>query len=305
MAYKLSNTGEVFHTWAHQFQARGESGNVSFVGASLYSYAACIARFLNARTVALTYRTWSPTTSSHQSAARAAVSHLKRVYCWNPDHSVFRNMQHERDIVTKMLAGIPAPVMKKDGKTETHLSKKRRENIYADVKRKIEQANEYLAATGNTEITPIELGDDIKKAAEEIRRIEDERRVLAEQAAKRREAEAQETLEKWRNHEWDQSVHGVSPALRRSPDRTRVQTSWGAQIPVEHALRLWPLVKRYRRMKANFLPVPGTDNVIKLGNFQLDKIDETGSIKVGCHTIGYSELERIAEQLNLSKEAEE
>lgn len=299
MRIVLANAGEVFHSWAHQQQERANSGNVSYVGPSLYSYAACIARFLNARTVAFSYRSWSITTSSHQSAAKSAVSHLRRVYCWNPEDSVYSNMEHERKRVIDVLGSIPTPVMKKDGKTETVLSKKRRENIYADVRQIVARANEYLEATGNTEVKPIELGEDIESAAEAVRKIEDERRKAAAAAAKKREKDAKETLKKWRNHEYDGYISNTAPALRLSPDRTRVQTSWGAQIPVEHALRLWPLVKRARRSK-----VPYSGEAVKLGNFQLDSIDETGSIKVGCHTIGYSELERIAEQLNLSKEAE-
>src|SRR3954452_20181905 len=83
MTRTVVNNSQVPHLWANQSQdhAKG-NGSISFSGRSLYSYAAEIGRLVDApnggRVALLISRTWSPTTSSHQSAARSAVSHLTR-----------------------------------------------------------------------------------------------------------------------------------------------------------------------------------------------------------------------------------
>src|SRR5262249_10871971 len=78
------NTHEAIHGWAQQNRPHGRSGNVSFDGPSLYSYAAEIARFVEVKgriVVLISGRSYnptngnphSPTTSSHVSSARWAV----------------------------------------------------------------------------------------------------------------------------------------------------------------------------------------------------------------------------------------
>lgn len=68
------NTNEVFHLWAHQAKPEGKSGNVRFDGVDLYSYGAIIATMVNG-VVVLSDRSYSMTTSRHQSKARQALTH--------------------------------------------------------------------------------------------------------------------------------------------------------------------------------------------------------------------------------------
>ena len=65
----LRNTDEVMHYWANRVQDEGRAGNVSFDGAELFSYRACIGRRLGSAVV-LSNRKWSVTTSSHQTSLR-------------------------------------------------------------------------------------------------------------------------------------------------------------------------------------------------------------------------------------------
>jgi hypothetical protein len=84
MTRYVVNNSQVPHLWAHQSQdhAKG-NGSISFSGRSIYSYAAEIGRLADApngeRVALLISRTWSITTSGHQSAARSAVSHMPHV----------------------------------------------------------------------------------------------------------------------------------------------------------------------------------------------------------------------------------
>lgn len=68
------NTSELFHLWAHQAKPEGKSGNVRFDGVDLYSYGAIIATMING-VVVLSDRSYSMTTSRHQSKARQALTY--------------------------------------------------------------------------------------------------------------------------------------------------------------------------------------------------------------------------------------
>ena len=68
------NTNELFHLWAHQAKPTGKSGNVRFDGVDLYSYGAIIATMVNG-VVVLSDRSYSMTTSRHQSKVRQALTY--------------------------------------------------------------------------------------------------------------------------------------------------------------------------------------------------------------------------------------
>jgi hypothetical protein len=226
---------------------------------------------------------------------------MKRVYCHDPSKPVNWNLLHVKGVVECKLLSIPAPVLKKDG-TETVLSKKRREDIKLECLRRIEQANEYLKYSGDTETKPLELGD-LEKFRGQLLVQEQERKKAEEEAKKRRAEEELEDLEKWRNHEPVQRrFHGTAPALRLSKSGEEIETSWGARIPTGDAKKLWFTIVRNKRVGLSTV-FSGSD-VVMLGNYQLNEVRGDGSIKVGCHDIAYSELELMAKKLGLVKETQ-
>jgi hypothetical protein len=302
MAKKLRNTDAVFHAWAHQEYPSAECGNVSYNGGLLYSYAACIANRISDNLVVHTTRTWSVTTSGHQSSARSATNHMRRVWVYRPDWTPNQNREWTKDKVEQILASIPQPEMKKDG-TEKLLSIKRRTEHHAQALRLAVQFNEYLAAVNDPNVTPLEVNEDVEKAAEALRIKREKERQLAEKMRKQAEAKAKEYLDAWRRHEpvpngvqW----HSMSPALRLSKDEMEVETSWGAHIPVASALKLWESIRIARRLKITITPdehLPREERYV--GAYRIDQINDDGSIKVGCHSIAYTEIEGIARDLKL------
>jgi hypothetical protein len=76
-----------------------------------------------------------------------------------------------------------------------------------------------------------------------------------------------------------------------------LETSQGANIPLSHAVRLWPLLRR-----CNALGVEWEPNGRKptLGSFQLDRVDAVGNFKAGCHFVSIAESMRIAELLGIT-----
>ena len=63
------------HKWASQSQDYGRANNISFHGNTIYSYGAVIAYLIDEEIVLFNDRSYSRTTSHHQSFIRSAVSH--------------------------------------------------------------------------------------------------------------------------------------------------------------------------------------------------------------------------------------
>lgn len=296
----LKDRQDVAHAWAHQSYNNGKASNFWFDGPKLYSYSTCIAMILPGGAVAFTTHRYSPTTDRHMSAARMAANHMRRVYCRKPDGGVQQNKDYVEGEIAQILKSIKAPEMTKDGKKEKDNSVKQRENKQAAALHEATQFNEYLDA----------CGEYMKKQGEKVKPIDTtkldkfltllKRREAAEAAARKKEEAArlvrlQEQMVEWRKHERTHIyVYGSMPvALRLSLDRTRVETSLGAQIPVAHAKRLWRSIAATVKGEA----VPETDPT--LGNYKLNEIRSNGSIKVGCHDIPFNEIEGIAKELEL------
>jgi hypothetical protein len=81
--------------------------------------------------------------------------------------------------------------------------------------------------------------------------------------------------------------------LRLNEDKTRVETSKHAQVLVEHAVKIWPIIERSYREQAIY---PG--NGFKIDYYTVTSIN-CGNMIIGCHNIQYEEMESIARQLNL------
>lgn len=93
--------------------------------------------------------------------------------------------------------------------------------------------------------------------------------------------------------------------LRLSADKTTVETSRGATVPVQHAKRVLRVVQLFQGRRAEYIR---GDRSMHLGHYTVDKIAADGTLYAGCHVIPYSEIERIAGQLDLiadEREAQE
>lgn len=312
----MKDNNTLAHEWANQVRDEGRGSNYRYDGPALFSYAECIAKLLPNNYVAITYKRWSNTTARHISMARQATRGRTVVYCRDPSGSPHYNLDRAKETIEYDMLHFPQPVYKKDGK-ETENSKRKRGNAVKLILDEINQINAYLRAVGREELL-LEIPDDIeakaaglsaevaKRKAEEKKRCEDEQARIAN--------EARADLAAWKNHnlEGRQIRSGFSAlpvALRLMPNDAGlaqvVETSWGANIPVTDALRVWRWVKVARRLKMDITP---DDDLPReqthLGHYRLERISKEGNMKVGCHIILYGEIEAIAKALELSFEAE-
>jgi hypothetical protein len=121
--------------------------------------------------------------------------------------------------------------------------------------------------------------------------------VFATRASQIMEEYAEE-IKLWRANELSEDLdHEIPPLLRLSTHKTEIQTSWGANVPVEVAEPLWAMVQDCIVKKEE------SNQHVQVGYYRLEHISPDGDITVGCHKIAYSELQIIANQLGFKEAA--
>ena len=284
----LRSTKEVFHYWANQVQESGKASAVSFEGPTLYSYAAVIARIYDEGVLHSTNQ-WSITTSGHQSAARYASRHLTS--CYAPVVTAYtmvslhdQNKAAWRTQLGRCLDELAAhPRRKKSVSAKINAILNLR-NAYRDFF-KLDWEDADLGA----------LTEEVKAANAEALASAEQFRLAQIEKVRQRAIEQQEDLFRWRNGE-DVRTSFIVTACRVVGDE--IETTHGARFPVDHAKALWPTLcqlfnehKSYRRNGHTF----------HLGVYALDSFNEdmNGTLKAGCHTVAWEELESIAAVIGL------
>lgn len=296
----------VSHAWANKLQAEGGTRTVSrmdgtrgrqvfFEGDTYYSYGRhyVIGRHLPDGSVAINLEENSATTNGHVREAIYAVRPRKVLRVFNPggepdSKRTERRVQH---YIEKAAAAKP------DGKRPRYL---------AHAQQVADDYNAFCAAlglTGNPNFPPVNATTDEAELAR-MRKLQREYAAEGRAREKKRAAEAlvlqAEKIAAWRAGQPVYTPHTWGTLLRVDLPTFMVQTSRGAEIPVEDAKRLWPVIQRVMKGDRDY------EVGMQLGQYQLTKIRRNGSIVVGCHSIDYSEIEGIAKQLGLvSLEVEE
>lgn len=285
------SSDEVAHLWAHKAQdsARNATGSVFFRGDTIYSYGEHfpIARHITSKSgksaVLFTTKTYSVTTSGHCSMVRSAISHLTRFDVPN----VFARIKAEHEgnladyakrISDYLLKAARARTEFNKGWTHREAVEPRAEAIkYAKFFR-IPYAKTLPAvpAIGSVQLQVI-------KDAESKRLAVERKRVMRENA---------EMIEAWRKGEYYRVTlpRELPDMLRVSKDGQSIETSRGVSFPISHAKRGLALVRAVRASGEAWF----TNGRCQLGHYRIDSIQPDGTVKAGCHTVKYSEIERIA-----------
>ena len=288
------NSQQVAHLWAHQSQSHAKGyGSTSFVGDTLYSYAAKIGRVMKVRgkLIALFVDTsWSVTTSKHQSYMRRAAHHLQ---CFNiadigdcpnneanskpPSHK--KNLEHYKEKIDNLIARLPRARLK--------------HNILSIVQQLILEAVAYCQLFGlSAKRFELDLTDAEADAVESAKKQAAADRLRLERAEVRR----QEAIANDANvlADWIAGKSDIRPRFQRT-HFARVQgdeivTTLGARVPVADAKKALPVVKRIVVAET---PWQSNGATIKLGDFQIDRIDADGTMRAGCHLLTGDEVKRV------------
>lgn len=285
MKTKFSSNSELVHIWANNSEPtiNKSANSMSCQFDRLFSYSTCIAEIVG-NTAILNTCSYSNTTSKHQSLARGAVSHMDliRLPIAGRNHST---LVFGQDSFNTCIA---EPCLKDVG---YYLVKASRSRKHADLYKAealsiVDNLNKYADLLG-LEFSAPDLSeyqeaalraDKVQKEQEKIRKAE----KIKQQA---------EDLARWKAGEDVRSYFEVM-ALRIKGDE--IETSRGAKIPVDHAVRAWPILRRIFKNKSEL----SLGHTIKLGHYTVNRITDKALI-VGCHTIPFSEVENIATQLHI------
>ena len=300
------DTGEIPHLWAHRTQeeARNRQGNLYFIGDTIYSYGSHfpIARHVvseaGERAVLLTTATYSVTTSSHCSAVRSAIPSGTRIF-----HVpiVCHGRYNGSELTTNDHAGNLADYAER---IEKHvITSARARSSYAKewnherAVRLRDEAFAYSAFFGLPVPSIPEVPELDSEALTAIRKREAKRAAEKAEQTKRERAEAivrqQELITKWRAGQHSGCLYDVPAMLRIVGDE--VQTSRGARFPIAHAKRGLAFV---RKVRGSGQPYVRNGHTIHLGPYAIDRIEQDGTVTVGCHVVSWEEIERIAPALD-------
>ena len=292
----FSSHNEVAHIWASRSQYEGSASRIFFEDDVIYSYGRHfpVAKFgADGITVLFTDRGYSSSTGKHKSIIRGAIPCDYRViYCDDPTRSDEHNLSRWKNTVERLRADFAAKTLRIS-----------RGNIAVEINMQTNAAREYCDALKIGHPEWLKSSADEIAAREYVYELAKAREVKKEANRKERERlagiEASERITLWQNGE-NVPQNGFSycaTLLRLKNDE--IQTSRGANIPVADALKLWPLLLR---AKQSGKTLEAGLHQINLGPYRFNSFDGQTLI-VGCHSIAWDQLEKMADQLNLTEKA--
>lgn len=314
------DSGEISHLWFHQTQAdaRNQQGNFYFGGDTIYSYGphfpiACHVKNSNGKKSAILFTTrgYSSTTSGHISAVRSAIPTGTLIFhVRHPNDGPHSSMTHYLENIEVLIKSANTRKMETTRNEDTQKAKA----LIIECR-----AFCQFFKLKTPKFPKLPKIDAEKLARQETAIVDRRNRAIAKNKAqweeydRRRKQEAEEWLAKsaeiieaWRNG--DARAHLRNPETLPVMLRIRtfgadddvqsmvaqVETSRGARVPVSDAIRGLRFV---RAIVSKGIPYQRNGHTLHLGHYAIDKIDADGTLHAGCHVIPYSEIERIASQL--------
>ena len=106
-----------------------------------------------------------------------------------------------------------------------------------------------------------------------------------------RQREALDDVQQWVDGEDLFSVSSRMAPIRLRIKGDELQTSRGARVPLDHAIKAFRLIKRLHDTGQAY---ERNGYSVHLGAFVLDAVDNCGNVRAGCHCVEWPEIERIA-----------
>jgi hypothetical protein len=284
------DSSEVAHLWAHKVQshARNARKTVFFSHDTIYSYgehfpiARHVTNKAGEQAVLFTTAHYSVTTSQHCGMVRSAISHLTVfsvphvVGRWNTEVNHGDNLKAYADAISTHLLKAARARTSKEWEHARALELHEEAIKYAKFFR-VPYAKTLPAvpALDSVQLQAIKDAENKRLAAER-------KRIMRENA---------EAIALWRTGEYARLPHGLPDMLRVSKDGQSIETSRGVSFPISHAKRGLALVRAVRNSGETWHT---NGHTCQLGHYRIDSIQSDGTVKAGCHTVKYSEIERIA-----------
>lgn len=291
MRTKYSSNSELAHVWANesdfQYSPRKTANSMACEFGKLYSYSTCIGQIIDNNTVIYNNTSYSITTSKHQGYMQSATSHYSnRIYLEFPRRGLnslsFYQKEFDDFVLNHNL-----------GKANSLLVKASRSRKYADSYKAqafsiINNLEKYALLLGLSYTAP-----DVENLQQSAIEAEKKEKALEKIRRANRIKEQEEALIEWRAGH-DVRNNFELTALRIKEDQ--IETTKGAKIPLDHAIKFWGLIKSWHEKGAQYVK---DHHSIKLGYYTVNSF-KNDVLTVGCHSIPYYEIENIAHQLRLN-----
>lgn len=283
------NNNEIGHAWYHQtegHEGRNSNRSLFFEGDTIYSYGYHfpIARVDRDNNVTLVNNnTYSNTTSQHVSNVCSSIANTI-FYVDNPRAQ--SKVEHKENYA-KMREAI-AETYKLASRARTY-----KDMLLTQASNTIDQANRYskLYKLGYRTIEPETDLESLRKAQakETARKAKETKRKQAKLAK-----ENKEKIQAWVAGE-NIRLPMMNKVYMRVTDK-HIETSHGANFPLDHAKLAFKIVQRCVRRGEEW---QRNGQSIRLGHYAIDFIRKDGTVKAGCHTVQYDQIERCAKELGL------
>lgn len=326
-------TSELPHLWANQTreevangrEARGaDKANEKFRGRDYFSYWAVIGRIhdtAKGRAFVVSRKRYSVTTSAHESGVRRAT-HGENVFSvdsWadvSPKEIRAGFIREAQDFVAQAskarsrAAGLLASASNciTQANRANEFFGLRFKPFALDLDAELARARELTAKAAQrakdakiqkeiAEAKRDALADQFRPQASALWRAHNDAAGLAEFKA----AHIAAGLEVFRTSDLltaDQRAAGFSCVLRLSADRSRVETSQGAQVLVRTVRFLWAFCSTAKATQTA-VDADTLARFPRLENYTCNEIDAQGNVRADCHSIPFAEIEGIARELGL------
>lgn len=323
MTQTVFDNAMVAHVWAQRSQEEGRShnGNFSFSGDTLYSYSTPIGKFVEVPekgyAVLVTSRRYSRTTSGkHMPALHRALSsegyrNEFEVPCVAPhgpsDHAA--NLAH---LVNEFEDRANKALRARD---DWRLG--RLDDDLVEAAKRVERYAELFRLEA-PKLNPIDRASEVRmaRAAREAKAntpaaiakrgiAREQREARAARKLELERLEGVERVEAWKRGEPVNLRYGETGGdvvLRVRGDM--LETSLGAKVPLEQAVRVFKFVKLCKARGQGSAPHANiawkrNGAHLPVGHFEVDWVTTTGSFRAGCHLIHWPEIERVAREIGV------
>lgn len=308
------SNSEVAHVWAQQDQDEGRNSNNSFYfhNETIYSYGSHfpIASFWDYNTVFMTTQGYSNTTSRHIHYVWDAIRHKNVIrmhtVIFKTDSKQELKKKHEKNIKEMFnelseLAGKQKRARKWDYTNEiSSVIDQLRE--YADIfniMSFLTKAQKQVLENGYESFEQVE---GVKKSMTKRDKLKaTKQRKAREEAQRKRNEELKEEIELWKLGEkryipYDYRGDSLLRIIERADGVKLLETSQRVQLPIEEAESVFKFINK---LKSSGKSWKRNGQTFQIGDhYQLDLLTADGDMVAGCHTIKWSEIERIANQMN-------
>ena len=296
---------DVAHLWANQTQDEARCRNTFFYNETIYSYGYHFPMGkIFGSTVLITTRSYSVTTSKHLREVESAASHLDAIFCRNVDvdkglkwnnknvHVDNLNAMYDNIVENAELLNRARADWKKNSYTASIATGVTNLRKYVDFMRckgamTVKVRRIYEMGLDAPELAAEAVEERLKQAAEQHKRD-----VAARQRMDKRK------FNKWMRGEdvdmpWSYANEKTYLRVVERNGELVINTSKNSNIPIDEARRTFLFVNAIRERGDTWKRNGQTFNID--GRWNLDLVTSEG-IKVGCHTVKWDEIERVAKQ---------